>query len=108
MDIMLPKLEQQVSPPSRLIVRRAIDIPHLVRKRLGESPHSSVDEIVAWLAELNIQASGIIVAMGLMKDRNSGFAEATAGEVAAAARRGGKASRGLVAVPYEELAHVRA
>ena len=103
MDIMLPSLEQQVSPPPRLIHRREIDLPLLLRKRLRESPHSGVDEIVAWLAELNIQASGIIVAMWLMKERNSEIPETTAGKVAVGARRGG-----LVAAPHEELQHVRA
>jgi hypothetical protein len=108
MDIMLPRLEQQVSPPPRLIARREIDIPYLIRKRLRESPHSGVDEIVEWLAELNIQASGLIVAMWLMKERNSEVAKATASKVAVGARRSGKTSRVLVAAPHEELQHVRA
>jgi hypothetical protein len=75
MDIMLPRLEQQVSPPPRLIARRGIDVPHLVRKLLSDSPELGVDEIVARLKELNIQASGVIVAMWLMKERTMGLSE---------------------------------
>lgn len=69
MDIMLPKLDQQVSPPPRLVTRRAIKLPQIIRRLLSESPDLSVDEIVARLKELDIQASGVIIAMWLARER---------------------------------------
>jgi hypothetical protein len=35
MDIMLPKLNQQVSPPPHLVTRRAIKLPQLIRRLLS-------------------------------------------------------------------------
>lgn len=73
MDIMLPKLDQQVSPPPWLVRRRAVSVRQLLRTLLHESPDLSVDDAVARLKELGVQASGIIVAMWLRKERGSRF-----------------------------------
>ena len=67
MDIMLPPLEQQVSPPPWLAIRNNVDVPSLIARALMQSPDANLDGIVTQLRDWGVQMSGIIVSMWLMR-----------------------------------------
>jgi hypothetical protein len=71
MDLLTPRLEQQVSPAPWSVLRSRIDLPSLIRAAIEQQPDASVDEVVAQLARWHVQASGIIVAMWLPRLKTS-------------------------------------
>lgn len=64
---MMPPLEQQPSPAPWLVRRARVDLPGLIRAVLAQNPDASVDQVVAQLAQWNVDASATIVAMWLAK-----------------------------------------
>jgi hypothetical protein len=67
MDIMLPPLGQQVSPPPWVVRRHNIDVPRLIREKFRRQSDAAIDELVADLAAAGVQVSGIIVAMWIQE-----------------------------------------
>ena len=63
----MPELNQQVSPAPWLKSREHVELPHLIRAALKENPNANADQVMAKLASWNVQASGVIVSMWLMK-----------------------------------------
>jgi hypothetical protein len=75
-NITLPPLNQQPSPAPWLVRSARVDLPALIRDVLAQNPDASVDQVVAQLAQWNVQASGIIVGMWLTKWKASSFVAA--------------------------------
>jgi hypothetical protein len=79
MDIILPTLDQQVSPPPWAKRRLNIDIPYLVKESLRRQPNAAPDKVVADLAASGVQVSGIVVGMWMSKLRNGEDRRASVG-----------------------------
>jgi hypothetical protein len=67
MDIMMPPLNQQVSPAPWLASRENVEIPRLIRAVLNTNPNATSEQVMAKLASWNVHPSGVIVSMWLMK-----------------------------------------
>lgn len=79
MDIMRPPLNRQVSPAPWLVAHHNLDLPKLIQQAHAQLQDKDIDSIVRLLSDWQIQVSGIVVAMWMLKlreqDEAARFAE---------------------------------